>query len=51
MMSLKSLKAREDDLSSPQRQLELLSEGIFEEGELPTFKDKIAESGHFIFKC
>ena len=50
MMSLKSLKAREDDLSSPQRQLELLSEGIFEEGELPTFKDKIAESGHFPLK-
>ena len=49
-MSLKSLKAREDDLSSPQRQLELLSEGIFEEGELPTFKDKIAESGHFPLK-
>ena len=49
-MSLKSLKAREDDLSSPQRQLELLSEGIFKEGDLPTFKDKIAETGHFPLK-
>ena len=49
-MSLKSLKAREDDLSSPQRQLELLSEGIFKEGYLPTFKDKIAETGHFPLK-
>ena len=49
-MSLKSLKAREDVLSSPQRQLELLSEGIFKEGDLPTFKDKIAETGHFPLK-
>ncbi|MCL6218696.1 arsenosugar biosynthesis radical SAM (seleno)protein ArsS [Zunongwangia pacifica] len=49
-MSLKSLKARKDDLSSPQRQLELLSEGIFEEGELPTFRDKISETGHFPLK-
>ncbi|WBL25236.1 arsenosugar biosynthesis radical SAM (seleno)protein ArsS [Zunongwangia sp. HGR-M22] len=49
-MSLKSLKGRKDDLSSPQRQLEILSEGIFEDGELPTFKDKIAKTGHFPLK-
>ncbi|MDN3595440.1 arsenosugar biosynthesis radical SAM (seleno)protein ArsS [Zunongwangia endophytica] len=49
-MSLKSLKGRKDDLSSPHRQLEILSEGMFEEGELPTFKDKIAKTGHFPLK-
>lgn len=49
-MLTKSLKARKDDLSSPKKQLEFLDEGIFEEGELPRFKDKIAESGKFPLK-
>ena len=49
-MLTKSLKARKDDLSSPEKQLEFLDEGLFEEGELPRFKDKIAETGKFPLK-
>ena len=49
-MLTKSLKAREDDLSSPKKQLEFLDGGIFEDGELPRFKDKIAKTGHFPLK-
>ncbi len=49
-MSIKSLKARKDDLSSPQNQLEFLSNGIFKKGELPTFKQKISETGNFPLK-
>ena len=50
MTLLKSLSARKDDLSSPDNQLKFLSNGIFREGELPYFKDKIAETGHFPLK-
>ncbi len=50
MALLKSLAARKDDLSSPANQLEFLSNGIFKKGELPTFKDKIAETNHFPLK-
>ncbi|MDX1761461.1 MAG: arsenosugar biosynthesis radical SAM protein ArsS [Christiangramia sp.] len=49
-MLIKSLKARKDDLSSPENQLKFLSNGIFKKGELPTFKEKIAESGNFSLK-
>ncbi|MGY5846380.1 arsenosugar biosynthesis radical SAM (seleno)protein ArsS [Salegentibacter sp. HM20] len=49
-MSHKSLKARQDHLSQPKTQLEILSNGIFKEGELPYFKDKIAKTGHFPLK-
>ena len=49
-MSTKSLKARKDDLSSPGNQLKFLSNGIFENGKLPTFKEKIAETGNFPLK-
>ncbi|MDT0675451.1 arsenosugar biosynthesis radical SAM (seleno)protein ArsS [Autumnicola musiva] len=49
-MSIKSLKARKDKLSSAANQLEFLNDGLFEEGELPRFKDKIAETGNFPFK-
>ena len=49
-MTIKSLKARKDDLSSPENQLKFLSNGIFRKGELPTFKDKIAETGNFPLK-
>ncbi len=49
-MPVKSLKARKDDLSSPANQLEFLGNGIFKDGELPTFKAKIAESGKFPLK-
>ncbi|MEO2063850.1 MAG: arsenosugar biosynthesis radical SAM (seleno)protein ArsS [Christiangramia sp.] len=49
-MSVKSLKARKDDLSSPKKQLEILDNGMFEDGDLPRFKDKIANTGHKPFK-
>ncbi|GAA4312560.1 arsenosugar biosynthesis radical SAM protein ArsS [Pontixanthobacter gangjinensis] len=49
-MTIKSLKARKNDLSSPENQLKFLSNGIFRKGELPTFKEKIAESGKFPLK-
>ncbi len=49
-MSVKSLKARKDDLSSPEKQLEILNNGLFEEGDLPRFRQKIAETGHKPFK-
>ncbi len=50
MALLKSLAARKDDLSSPANQLKFLSNGIFREGGLPYFKDKIAETGNFPLK-
>ena len=49
-MATKSLKARANELAATQRQLEILSNGIFADGELPLFKDKIAEIGHFPLK-
>ena len=49
-MTVKSLKARKDNLSSSKNQLDFLSNGIFKKGELPKFKDKIAETGNFPLK-
>ena len=46
-MKLKSLHKRHSDLANAKRQLEILSNGIFQDGELPKFKDKIAESNLF----
>jgi radical SAM/Cys-rich protein len=46
-MATKSLKARHKALSDTSNQLEILESGIFEEGELPYFRDKIANMGHF----
>jgi radical SAM/Cys-rich protein len=46
-MATKSLKARHDVLANSARQLEILNGGVFEQGELPYFKDKIAQLGHF----
>lgn len=46
-MSTKSLHKRESDLANANRQLDILSGGIFANGELPTFKDKIAETNQF----
>ncbi|MEM8846533.1 MAG: radical SAM protein, partial [Bacteroidota bacterium] len=42
----KSLKARDGELASINKQLDILNGGIFADGELPYFKDKIAEIGH-----
>jgi radical SAM/Cys-rich protein len=46
-MATKSLKARHVELAETNKQLEILSNGIFKEGELPFFKDKIAEISKF----
>ena len=40
-MATKSLKAQQSELSNTQRQLEILSNGIFKNGQLPTFKQKL----------
>jgi hypothetical protein len=50
MALLKSLSARKNDLSKPENQLAFLSNGIFKEGELPFFKDKIAKTGNHPLK-
>ncbi len=49
-MATKSLTARNNDLSQTDKQLEILSNGIFKDGELPYFKDKIAETQQFPLK-
>ena len=46
-MLSKSLKRRESELANTKRQLEILSNGIFQNGELPTFNQKIAETNQF----
>ncbi len=46
-----SLHKRHSELAYSQKQLEILSNGIFQNGELPTFKDKIAESNQFPLKA
>lgn len=47
---IKSLKSREHDLSDKTTQLKVLSNGIFADGSLPTFKDSIKPLGHFPLK-
>lgn len=47
MAITKSLKKRESDLANVNRQLEILSNGIFQNGELPKFKDKISQTNQF----
>ena len=42
-MATKSLKAKQSELSNTQRQLEILSNGIFQNGKLPTFREKLKE--------
>lgn len=42
-----SLHKRHSDLAQANRQLEILSNGIFRDGELSTFAEKITESGQF----
>lgn len=44
-MLTKSLKAQKSILASTQKQLDLLSDGIFASGELPTFSERIAVEG------
>ena len=46
-MATKSLKARNNDIANTERQLEILSNGIFANRELPTFATKIKETNQF----
>ncbi|MCG7500950.1 arsenosugar biosynthesis radical SAM protein ArsS [Tenacibaculum sp. Mcav3-52] len=46
-MMKKSLKSRNNDLANTQRQLEIISNGIFADGELPTFAKKLKETNQF----
>ncbi|NVK07467.1 MAG: arsenosugar biosynthesis radical SAM protein ArsS [Tenacibaculum sp.] len=46
-MMKKSLKSRNNDLANTQRQLEILSNRVFADGELPTFAKKIKETNQF----
>ena len=46
-MSKKSLLARNNDLANTKRQIEVLSNGQFANGELPTFAKKIAATNQF----
>ena len=46
-MSKKSLLARNNDLANTKRQIEILSNGQFANGELPTFAKKIAATNQF----
>ena len=49
-LNLKTLKRRKSLLSQAENQLNYLANGIFKTGELPTFKEKIKESGYDEFK-
>ena len=49
-LKTQSLHRRDSELAKTNKQLEILSNGIFANGQLPTFKDKIAESNQFPLK-
>jgi len=46
-LKTQSLHKRESDLAQSNKQLEILSNGIFKNGELPTFASKIKETQQF----
>lgn len=48
---IKSLHKRESELAHAKKQLDILSNGIFQQGELPTFKAKISETNQFPLKA
>lgn len=48
---IKSLHKRESELANSKRQLEILSNGMFQNGDLLKFKDKIAETNQFPLKA
>ena len=48
---IKSLHKRESELANSKRQVEILSNGIFQSGDLPKFKDKISETNQFPLKA
>lgn len=47
---LKSLHAKNNELSKSERQLEILSNGIFKTGDLPTFAEKLHSCNQFPLK-
>jgi hypothetical protein len=47
---LKSLQAKDSPLSQTEKQLDILSSGIFKDGSLPTFANKIKETNQFPLK-
>lgn len=49
-LNLKSLKRRKSLLAQAENQLDYLSNGIFNNGELPTFKEKIEKDDFFPLK-
>lgn len=50
-MATKSLHKRESNLANSNKQLEILSNGIFKNGDLPMFKTKISETNQFPLKA
>ena len=50
-LKTQSLQKRHSDLANTNKQLEILSSGIFANGELPTFKNKISETSQFPLKA
>ncbi|PKQ43864.1 arsenosugar biosynthesis radical SAM (seleno)protein ArsS [Confluentibacter flavum] len=48
---IKSLHKRESELANSKRQLEILSNGIFQKGALPTFKEQLSKSNQFPVKA
>lgn len=50
-MATKSLQKSGSDLANSNKQIEILSNGIFQNGELPTFKTKISETSQFPLKA
>ncbi|MDO6760917.1 arsenosugar biosynthesis radical SAM protein ArsS [Tamlana sp. 2_MG-2023] len=50
-MAIKSLNKRESALAKSEKQLKILSNGIFQNGDLPTFKTKISETHQFPLKA
>ena len=50
-LKTQSLQKRASELANTNKQLEILSNGIFANGELPTFKDKISETNQFPLKA
>ncbi|AUC82495.1 arsenosugar biosynthesis radical SAM (seleno)protein ArsS [Lacinutrix sp. Bg11-31] len=50
-LKTQSLQKRDSDLAKSNKQLDILSNGIFADGELPTFKTKISETNQFPLKA
>ena len=46
-MAIKSLHKRESALANSNKQLEILSNGIFQNGELPTFREQLEKTHQF----